>query len=57
MIIFFSNQAAREIRAIKDELVGIRLATERIATALETQPEEREPTSIAWHTEVPEQEQ
>lgn len=56
MIIFFSNQAAKELRAITDELRGIRLATERIATALETQPEEREPTSIEWHTDVPEQE-
>lgn len=56
MIIFFSNQAAKEIRAIRDELTGIRLATERIATALEKQPEDREPTSITWHTDVPEQE-
>lgn len=56
MIVFFSPQAAKELRAIKDELKGIRLATERIATALETQPAEREPTSITWHTDVPEEE-
>lgn len=55
MIVFFSPQAANELRKITAELVGIRIATERIANALETQPAP-EPTSIEWHTEVPREE-
>lgn len=54
MIIFLSGPAVKELKRIGDELGGIRAATERIAAALEIQPEPREPADVRWHNESPE---
>lgn len=65
MILFLSGDTARAIRRIGDELKGIndelreqRAWLERIATAIESAPDEtpREPTSVQFNVENPEQE-
>ena len=56
MIVVLAPPVRRQLQEIIEELKGIRLATERIATALETTEPAREITSIAWHTDVPEEE-
>lgn len=63
MILFLHNADSRALRRIPDELallrqevVGLRAALERIATAIETQPEAREPVSVSWEAGTPQQE-
>jgi hypothetical protein len=60
MVIVFSGPAKKQLqeiidqlKGIHDELTGIRIGTERIATALEDRGPAPEITSIEWHTDVP----
>lgn len=55
MLLWFSASVVRELSAIALELEGIRLAQERIATALEQSPP-REVASVAWTVGQPEEE-
>lgn len=63
MVLFLSGADSRALRRIPDEIAllrqevaGLRVAVERIATELETQPPAQEPTSLRWTTGTPAQE-
>lgn len=60
MILWLSGSAERDLRRIGDELHAvhveldaIREATERVAVALERQPEPRMPSDVIWYHEAP----
>lgn len=63
MILFLSAADARALRSIpaelsliRAELSGVRCELVRIAAALESQPEARVPTGVAWHHAAPKEE-
>lgn len=55
MIVWVTASVVRALHDIALELAGIRVAQERIAAALEKQPD-KTPASIQWHVGTPREE-